>query len=594
MITSKRLKYIVFALMSLALVFAICITYFPNILNVESAASQVGMEYETELFKEDQIMTVEIIADDGDWQNMLDNAINEEYIRCDVVINGTTYKDVGIRPKGNTSLTSIASDPETDRYSFKIEFDHYISGQTCMGLDKLVLNNNYQDATYMKEFMSYELMAYMGVASPLHSYASISVNGESQGLYLALEAYEESFAMRNYGTSFGQLYKPESVSMGGGGMGIGGSQGGGTDLVYTDDELASYSNIFDMAVFEPTDKEKSVLIEALRNLNEGTDIETYVNVEATLRYCAVNTFLVNLDSYFGNLKHNYYLYEKSGQLTMLPWDYNLSFAGFQMNDGTDAVNFPIDSPVSGTTLDERPMIGKLLEVEEYAEMYHQYLRELVDGYIESGLFAEKIAEIDDLINEEVENDPTAFYSHDEYETAVTNLLLFGELRSESVSGQLAGMIPSTETAQAENADALIDGSSVNITAMGTQGGGNDMKNPAGRREMPSDGEMPVMENMPADGEMPDMENMPADGQMPDMENMPDDGEMPDMENMPTAGGVQQGREGFGGLNPTMEQAEATMASVIPSEYMIYIGIGMAALIAGTFFVVFFKRRKYHC
>lgn len=30
------------------------------------------------------------------------------------------------------------------------EFDHYIEGQTCYGLDKLILNNNYADATNMK------------------------------------------------------------------------------------------------------------------------------------------------------------------------------------------------------------------------------------------------------------------------------------------------------------------------------------------------------------------------------------------------------------------------------------------------------------
>ena len=52
---------------------------------------------------------------------------------------------------GNTSLTSIANDPTTDRYSFKLEFDYYVDGQTCFSPDKLILNNNYADATNMKE-----------------------------------------------------------------------------------------------------------------------------------------------------------------------------------------------------------------------------------------------------------------------------------------------------------------------------------------------------------------------------------------------------------------------------------------------------------
>ena len=53
---------------------------------------------------------------------------------------------MGIRPKGNTSLSAIAADPDTDRYSLKLEFDHYVDGQTCLGLDKLILNKNYADS----------------------------------------------------------------------------------------------------------------------------------------------------------------------------------------------------------------------------------------------------------------------------------------------------------------------------------------------------------------------------------------------------------------------------------------------------------------
>jgi spore coat protein CotH len=80
---------------------------------------------------------------------MLDNATKEEYIKVDVVINGTTFSNVGIRPKGNSSLRQVASS-ESDRYSFRIKFDEYVKGQTCFGLDNLVVNNMFGDNTYMK------------------------------------------------------------------------------------------------------------------------------------------------------------------------------------------------------------------------------------------------------------------------------------------------------------------------------------------------------------------------------------------------------------------------------------------------------------
>ena len=107
--------------------------------------------------------------------DMLENAISEEYYSCTVEIGGKTFYQVGIRPKGNTSLSNIANDPTTDRYSFKLEFDHYVEGQTCFGLDKLVLNNNYADATNMKEALIYDMYQYLGADASLYNYAKVSV-----------------------------------------------------------------------------------------------------------------------------------------------------------------------------------------------------------------------------------------------------------------------------------------------------------------------------------------------------------------------------------------------------------------------------------
>lgn len=98
-------------------------------INALAGENGIAMEYETALFDTDEAMQVNILMDEDEWKEMLENAIEEEYYSCDVEINGKTFYKVGIRPKGNTSLSSIASDPTTDRYSFKLEFDHYVEGQ---------------------------------------------------------------------------------------------------------------------------------------------------------------------------------------------------------------------------------------------------------------------------------------------------------------------------------------------------------------------------------------------------------------------------------------------------------------------------------
>ena len=187
-----------------------------DILSKMLSGTGVRMEYESKLFDTDEIISIDIRMDEDKWNKMLKNATSEEYYVCDAVVNGKTFKSVAIRPKGNTSLSAIAMDPDSERFSLKLEFDHFVDGQTCFGLDKLILNNNYADATNMKEAVIYDMYKYIGADASLYNYASVSLNGEYWGVYLALEGVEESFFLRNYGTQDGELYKPDSMEMGGG------------------------------------------------------------------------------------------------------------------------------------------------------------------------------------------------------------------------------------------------------------------------------------------------------------------------------------------------------------------------------------------
>jgi spore coat protein CotH len=121
------------------------------------------------------VIRIEIEADPAEWQAMLENARAEEYIMADVVVNGTRFQSVGIRPKGNSSLSQVAMSDTTDRFSFRLKFDEYIDGQTCFGLDCFVLNNMLGDNSYMKEYLSYDIMHYIGSTPFMHLPTSVSM-----------------------------------------------------------------------------------------------------------------------------------------------------------------------------------------------------------------------------------------------------------------------------------------------------------------------------------------------------------------------------------------------------------------------------------
>lgn len=500
---------------------------------VLESSRKTSLTYAKHLFDQSTVHKIEITMDG--WDDFIDNCTDEKYRACAVIIDGEAQGTVGIRAKGNTSLSSMAQ-YDNDRYSFKIEFDHYQKKKTYRGLDKLSLNNIIQDATYMKDYWSYTFMNQMGLASPLCSYTEIYVNGEYWGLYLAVEGVEEAFLERNYGEDYGELYKPDSLSFGGGrgngqafdmqdfekklqgddteeqaaadenaandnaaptmpqdiqratrinrgdfkqGGGMGGMGSSDVKLQYIDDDPDSYANIFDNAKTKVKKKDQARLIAALKKLSEGDT--SAVDTDAVAMYMAVHNFLCNGDSYTGSMVHNYYLYEKDGVMSMIPWDYNLAFGRFiGDSDATGTVNTAIDTLVSGGDDSDRPMAGWITASDESLALYHEKYQQFIDTVFTSGWFESQFDRVSAMIAPYVEKETRAFYSYEEFQTAADTLKTFCLKRAQSVQGQLDGSIPATSAAQ-QGSDALIDASELSITAMGgmNNGKGGDRGGNAG-------------------------------------------------------------------------------------------------------------------
>ena len=515
------------------------------------ALLETPMGYEERLFDNTKVHTIDIVMDD--WDGFIASATSEEYYDATLVIDGETFKNTAIRGKGNTSLSMVSS-MDSERYSFKVEFDHYDDALSYHGLDKLSLNNLIQDATMMKDYLAYTLMKEAGAAAPLCSFVYITVNGEDWGLYLAVEGIEESFLERNFGADYGELYKPDSTNMGGGREngrefnmedavkretragesaqkatepqmpevgdidiskmpegfdlsqipahegGAGGRGAADVKLQYIDDQAESYANIWNNAKTAVTPADQTRLIQSLKKLSSGEDIESVVDVDAVIRYFVVHNYVCNGDSYTGSMIHNYYLYEKDGKMTMLPWDYNLAFGSFQGGNAQSAVNTPIDSPVSGGEASDRPMWNWIAADETYTAQYHQYYEEFLNTVPVEGIIENAYT----LIRPYVASDPTAFYTAEEFEKGVEALRRFCTLRSESIAMQLAN----GETVNNMN---YVDASGLTLSDMGSMGRGNmpDMGDRENRQTEPN---LQTGAQRPARGDMPNRGQMPAPGQ----------------------------------------------------------------------------------
>lgn len=471
-----KTRIVYLCMVILLLLFVVIYAVLPNV-GIETKNSEFS--YENIVFNKNKVTTVDIEIAEEDWADMLENASAEELKQADITVNGKKVENVAIRTKGNLSLRSVVNS-DSDRYSLKIDFDYYDDTQSLYGLKKLNLNNNYSDSTLMREYISYELMEQMGLSTPAHSYMYVTVNGEERGLFLGVEAVDETFLANNYGSNDGFLFKPD---------------GTGSDLKYISDDIEDYTGI-GLKTNEGTINQ-SKLVEMLDAINNGGDIEKYIDVDEMLRYFAVNTALVNLDSYQGNMKHNYYLYEQNGVFSIIPWDYNMSFGGFgagggriaggngenqadvttnmekpvaqnngqpdqtgdggmqqQRGGGVDmgmgmsgnlindsAINFSVTTPVSGTTLEERPLLKALLSNDEYRDKYEGYLEELATTYLTEEYVQSITKKLAVLLTTYVEADPTKFSTTEQFLEAVegeNSLPEFAKQRSESILKQLSG------------------------------------------------------------------------------------------------------------------------------------------------------------
>ncbi|MGG1215414.1 CotH kinase family protein [Micromonospora provocatoris] len=652
----------------LLLLFGVMVAVLPN-LGIDTKNTEFS--YETLVFNKSKVTTVDIEIADEDWEDMLENAADEELKQADITINGKTIENVAIRTKGNLSLRSVVNS-DSDRYSLKVDFDYYDDTKSLYGLKKLNLNNNYSDSTLMREYISYELMEKMGLPTPAHSYMYVTVNGEERGLYLGVEAVDETFLANNYGSNNGFLFKPD---------------GTGSDLKYISDNIADYTGIG--LKTNEDNVENSKLTEMLDAINNGGDIEKYIDVDEMLRYFAVNTALVNLDSYQGNMKHNYYLYENNGVFSIIPWDYNMSFGGFgaggggmgggnpnqmrgntnkelpegetdenadipavtqsqegqangeqaqggqpngeqpqgsqangeqpqggqpngeqaqggqpngeqpqedqsngeQTQDGQQnanrnkgnfdmvggmssnlmsdsAINFSVTTPVSGTTLEERPLLNALLSNETYRAKYESYLEQLATTYLTEDYIQSITNNLAMLLTSYEEADPTKFYTTEQFLEGVSgdnSLPEFAKQRSASILKQLSGELVVETSATAQGNMAMPNGDTNN------EANGNQM-------QMPDDFDP---SQLPEDF---DPSQLPADF---DPSQMPEGG-MGNEQGGKANGGPMQRPDGMG--FPNQGNGQATQETGIDKSTVLTATATFSFLVAALLFVFRFNRR----
>jgi hypothetical protein len=231
------------------------------------------------------------------------------------IFNGidVTGPDAAVSSHGQGSRSSI-------KPSFGVQFDRYESRNTFLGLRRLVLRADTQDASLMHERLAMALFRRMGIPAPRESHARVYINDEYGGLYTVVEDVDPVFLARNFGESDGYLYSYKWVFP--------------WAFGYLGPDASSYSPL-------PFKPENNLIytdpfpIEAMvRTVNQAPDeqfsiaVSQYIDLIGLFRLLAAQNFVADQDSILGGYTmNNFFLYrfQNSIRSTFIPWDKSNAF-----------------------------------------------------------------------------------------------------------------------------------------------------------------------------------------------------------------------------------------------------------------------------
>lgn len=359
------------------------------------------------LFDLSSVREIKLRFSEADWRAQLEALYvqgDNGRLIGDIEIDGTLLRDVGVRFKGYSSYSAGRI-----KNPFNIDLNAVNDGQGYQGFNKIKLSNVFQDPSFLREVLTYEIARNYMPASRA-AYANVWVNDTLIGLYNVVEDVGRDFAEAHFGSRDGSFFKgnPPTVDLTGENCSL-------SDALGYDS--AAYYGLYSIQ----SDNGWGHLLELIDALNQHPErIDSVLNVDRALWMHALNYALINFDSYVGYAQ-NYYLYrDPDGLWNTIPWDMNMSFGAFRLTDAStywngfsipQAMNINPLSHYSGVSVFPRPLMRSLFDDHMRRRMYLAHLRAIMDEQVASGAYYQLALQLRAMIDPHVQADPNKFYSY---------------------------------------------------------------------------------------------------------------------------------------------------------------------------------------
>ena len=307
-------------------------------------------------------------------------------LAAQLVVDGRTYRDVGVSFRGNNSFTAV---PEGLKRPLSLTID-FLRDQDLLGHRSLNLLNAHQDPTFLRSAL-YLDVAQDYIPALKANFVRVVINNESWGIYVNQQTFSKEFLRESFKTAKGTRWKSPNNSVGGG-------------FSYLGDDVALYRRWYEMKGGDNPDAWRA-LIAATKILNETpagqleAALEPVMDVDAVLRFLALDVALVNNDGYWRDgSDFNLYLSEK-GHFMLTPHDANEGFRTGGRGGGAA-------QPDPLTTLDDpnKALRHKLLAVPNFRTRYLKYIGDIAEKWLDWNRLGPMVEEYQKLIADDVARD----------------------------------------------------------------------------------------------------------------------------------------------------------------------------------------------
>lgn len=364
----------------------------------------------------DRVKDIRITFPQDNWAVLLDSLrINgNEMLLGTVNLDGTTYKNVGIRYRGSRSF-KIGS----KRNPLFIKLNFIDKKQKHEGIETIKLSNATRDPSFVREVLGYEIARKYMIA-PRANYVKVFINNQNYGLFTNIEAVDDEFLTKHFGDDEGTFVKCASNKKSAMRKDCMPNVHGA--LAYEED-VHCYMHNYEI----DSEEGWGDLIRLTDVLNNDVkNIEQVLDIDQTLWMLAFNTVLVNLSSYSGRKSQDYYLYQKeNGQFVPVIWDLNLAFGSYKSatakSDLTLAELQELD-PLLHQDNKYKPLIHQLLKNPKYKKIYLSHIRTLVYDNFENGWYEERAKTLQDMIKGPFIDDKYQSYTYRDLQKSLTTTI----------------------------------------------------------------------------------------------------------------------------------------------------------------------------